>query len=197
MESRYSSQVLGILLVGVLSLSFVPPLARDRAEATRRTELVRHDDPEVADVMEFLDERKTGLSDSEIAELAPLIVAETRAAEISLDLVLALIHIESSGNNYAHSTSGALGLMQLRPSTARAVALDTGIEWDGPSTLFDPARNVTLGIRYLAQLIERFGDLPTALAAYNWGPTRIADWLRRGQNLPTSYSDRVLATRTS
>jgi len=56
-----------------------------------------------------------------------------------------------------------------------------------------PVPNVRLGVAYLKQLIERYGDVETALAAYNWGPTHIAARLRRGEALPAEYSSRVLA----
>jgi soluble lytic murein transglycosylase-like protein len=53
---------------------------------------------------------------------------------------------------------------------------------------------VRLGVRYLAQLIERFGgDLEAALTAYNWGPTRVSRMLQRGQKLPSGYAQSVLS----
>ena len=50
-----------------------------------------------------------------------------------------------------------------------------------------------LGIRYLERLVDRFGDVPTALAAYNAGPTRVARLLRRGHPIPRRYAERVMA----
>ena len=56
-----------------------------------------------------------------------------------MELVLALIQVESSGNAFAVSDIGAIGLMQLRPSTAEEVAGHLGIRWRGTATLFEPA----------------------------------------------------------
>ena len=52
--------------------------------------------------------------------------------------------------------------------------------------------NVRLGVSYLQELVRRFGSVSTALAAYNWGPTRIAERLRRGESIPVVYPQRVM-----
>jgi soluble lytic murein transglycosylase len=147
---------------------------------------------EVAAVAEFLGRRHTGLIPEEIAEVAEVIVSESRGAGLSPALVVALIHVESSGYSFAVSHAGALGLMQLRPATAEAQRI--GVSWEGPATLFDPVANVRLGVSYLARLLERYGNVGTALAAYNWGPTRVGARLRRGEEIPSGYAQRVLAS---
>jgi len=91
-------------------------------------------------------------------------LAERKAWEYGLnpELVKSVIEVESSWNPYARSRKGALGLMQLMPETAREL---------GVSNPFDPEANIDGGTRYLKYLVERFGDLELALAAYNAGPT--------------------------
>lgn len=88
--------------------------------------------------------------------------------------VQALVEVESTCAPNARSRAGALGLAQLRPSTGRAVARDTGVPWRGEATLLDPDANLRLGIAYLRQLEQRFGDVRLAVAAYNLGPERVA-----------------------
>jgi soluble lytic murein transglycosylase-like protein len=85
------------------------------------------------------------------------------AREFSLpeSLLHAVVQIESNGNPRAVSPKGALGLMQLMPGTAREVGVDDPL---------DPEQNLRGGAAYLSRQIERFGDLPRALAAYNAGP---------------------------
>jgi hypothetical protein len=136
----------------------------------------------------------TGLMPDEVARLGVAIVRESRRAGIPMELVLALIQVESSGNAFAVSHVGAMGLMQLLPSTAEEVAGELGIHWVGPSTLFEPVTNIRLGVEYLRQLVKRYDDVSTALAAYNWGPGRIGDKLRRGEAIPAGYSGKVMAT---
>jgi soluble lytic murein transglycosylase len=66
--------------------------------------------------------------------------------------------------------------MQLMPETARRTARTNGIPYDG--NLFDPQTNMQLGTAYLAGLVQDFGNcLPLAIAAYNAGPTNVANWL--------------------
>jgi len=80
-------------------------------------------------------------------------------------LVRAVIAAESNFNASAVSQKGAIGLMQLMPSTA----LDMGT-----ADPFDPADNIEGGVRYLSALLEKFGgDLELALAAYNAGPANV------------------------
>ena len=134
----------------------------------------------------------SGLLPEEVSRLSLAIAAESRRAGLPIELVLAVILVESDGYNFAVSEVGAMGLMQLMPSTAEAVARQVGLLWEGPVTLFDPVSNVRLGVFYLHRLIERYGSLTTALAAYNWGPTRIAKRLQRGEPIPAAYAGRVL-----
>lgn len=95
-------------------------------------------------------------------------------------LVLGLIEHESRFDPDAVGPRGALGLMQLRPFVARAVAGRHGLAYTGPATLRVPVRNVEIGCAYLVEMKRRFGELSLALAAYNKGPTRVARELRRG-----------------
>ena len=144
-------------------------------------------------IAEHLASRRTGLGPAEIERLAAAVVSEARARDFDPWLVLAVIEVESGFDNFAVSPVGALGLMQILPSTGEALARRLGIPWRGSRTLFDPVANVKLGVAYLDELRERFGRLPTALAAYNWGPGRIGRWLRNGSTLPVHYAQRVLS----
>lgn len=88
----------------------------------------------------------------------------SKSAKYSLDpaLVRAMITAESNWNPNAISRKGAVGLMQLMPSTAREMNLDP----------FSPEENIEGGTRYMRYLLDRFnGRLDIALAAYNAGPT--------------------------
>src|SRR5260221_360842 len=93
-------------------------------------------------------------------------------------LALGLVRQESSFNAAAVSSSGALGLMQLLPATAREVAGRANVPFIQDKLTSDPAYNVALGSQYLSELLKRFGGShEIALAAYNGGPNRVARWL--------------------
>ena len=93
-------------------------------------------------------------------------------------LALAVTRQESSFNAAAVSPSGALGLMQLLPGTARDVAGRLGVPFIQDKLTRDPAYNVQLGSQYLSEMLGRFGgSYELALAAYNAGPNRVARWL--------------------
>ncbi len=144
-------------------------------------------------ILAFLESRHTGLSRQEESGLARVIVREARKNRLDPALILAVVQVESGGYHQAISPVGAMGLMQLLPSTAEELAGKLGLDWRGPDSLYDPELNVTLGIAYLRQLANRFeGDVSTALAAYNWGPGRINRRIRAGSGVPSHYVNLVL-----
>ncbi|MEO0913448.1 MAG: lytic transglycosylase domain-containing protein [Pseudomonadota bacterium] len=96
-----------------------------------------------------------------VADYGAEILKATSGTEISPALVVAVIATESAGNPEAKSHAGARGLMQLMPATA---------ERFGVKKIFDPAENITGGVKYLTFLLDRFkGDAVLALAGYNAG----------------------------
>lgn len=151
-----------------------------------------NDDALVAHLMDKLALRRSSLSEPERRTLAETIVREARAQGLAPHLVAAVIEVESAGQHRAVSHVGALGLMQILPATGRELAAKHGVPWSGPETLFDPQINVKLGVAYLRELTNRYGDVALALAAYNWGPAVIDRRLRDGDALPSEYIDSVM-----
>ena len=94
-------------------------------------------------------------------------------------LIHAIIRQESLFDAGAVSPSGALGLMQLMPATARSVAGKMKIKKFSTTLLTaDPRTNVALGSNYLAELVDKFdGSYVMAIAGYNAGPGRVNGWL--------------------
>jgi hypothetical protein len=106
--------------------------------------------------------------------------------------VMAIIEVESTCSPTANSPRGAVGLTQIKPSTARAVAKDLGLPWGGANALEQPSLNIRLGLGYLAQLEEKFGDPYVAMAAYNLGPQK-ASRMSRQHAKGARYVKKILA----
>jgi soluble lytic murein transglycosylase-like protein len=121
-----------------------------------------------------------------LEDLQPYIDGLSRQYGIDPELVNAVIEVESAWNPRARSRKGALGLMQLLPSTGLRL---------GVRDPFDPWDNIAGGVRYLRFLLDRFsGDVRLALAGYNAGENIVA---ARGDIPPypetQSYVKQVLA----
>jgi soluble lytic murein transglycosylase len=124
-------------------------------------------------------------------------IVEGHARNYRLDpaLLAAVIFTESKFHADARSDSGAVGLMQLLPDTAKGIALHTGGTKFRVSDLTNPEINVRYGSWYLRHLLDKYGDERTALAAYNAGQENVDRWLaaHEGVQFPETraYVDRV------
>jgi len=108
---------------------------------------------------------------------------KTESAKNNLDpyLVASLIRQESEFDQSVVSYANAYGLMQLLPSTGKAMAREEGISHFETFQLLDPVMNIRLGTRYLREMMEKFGGVQEyALAAYNAGDGRVTDWEAAG-----------------
>ena len=142
---------------------------------------------------EILAENRIYLSRSNVESLASNVDKVSRKFGVDSDMIYAVIQTESAFDPMAMSDSGAMGLMQLLPSTAREVAAQLNIRWTDEKILWDPMTNLEMGTFYLSTLLTRFDNVEVALAAYNQGPNRIAALQSIQEALPMEYSDRVLS----
>ncbi len=95
-------------------------------------------------------------------------------------LLAAVIYTESRFDARARSNAGAMGLMQLLPDTARGIAVRTGGNAFVVDDLYVPELNVRYGAWYLRNLLDRYGDERTALAAYHAGQGNVDSWRKQG-----------------
>jgi soluble lytic murein transglycosylase len=92
---------------------------------------------------------------------------------------------ESAFNVYARSSAGALGLMQLMPSTARYQSKKLGLSRPSVTDILSTEQNLLLGSAYLNNMLAKFsGNMVLATAAYNAGPNRVLRWLPKNGDVP-------------
>jgi soluble lytic murein transglycosylase len=118
------------------------------------------------------------------------------AAEHRLDpaLMAAVIYQESKFRASVESSSGAIGLMQLTPETARGIAIRTGGSAFRTSDLYNPEINIRYGAWYLDNLFAKYHDERLVLAAYNAGQGNVDRWLAHGE--PIQFAEtRAYVTR--
>lgn len=120
------------------------------------------------------------------ASLEEMILRKSREYGVDGDLIRAVIQMESGGKAHVVSSAGAMGLMQLMPSTAKMLGVEDA---------FDPEQNMDGGVRYLKMMLDRFnGDEKLALAAYHSGPGRVEQY---GGIPPFPIVNRYVKTVTS
>ncbi|HNY29967.1 MAG TPA: transglycosylase SLT domain-containing protein [Fibrobacteria bacterium] len=114
-------------------------------------------------------------------------------------LILAVVLTESGGQFEAlgrHSggnLSGAVGVMQIQPITARAMAGELGLDPPVSEDLLDPSFNVRIGVAFLLKMVHRYGDLRMGILAYNMGPVALENRLKGNEALPQRYVQVVMA----
>lgn len=110
------------------------------------------------------------------AELCETLARAADVNDLPAPFFIRLLYQESRFNPASVSPAGALGIAQFMPATAEGVGLDNP---------FDPVQAITASANLLRTLLERFGNLGLAAAAYNAGPRRVQEWIEKKGKLPT------------
>lgn len=147
----------------------------------------------IAKAANDISKHNSTLDSKSIYEISKTIYEESIKYNFNPLLVTAIIKTESNYEPTAVSDSYAYGLFQVRRFIAPELAENIGIEWDGAEkTLFDPIKNIKIGVYYLSMLNRDFNDLKTAVIAYNQGPYAVQERLTNNQELPDNYVNKVL-----
>jgi len=104
------------------------------------------------------------------------ILLYSKEFDVDAGIIASVANVESSFNEDAKSSKGAIGLMQLMPDTAKWLAGKIGENYS-EDKLYDGEYSIKLGSYYLSLLIKQFGDFKTAVCAYNAGPGNVKNWL--------------------
>jgi soluble lytic murein transglycosylase len=137
------------------------------------------------------------ISSSERAEILRSVTSAAQLFRLDPFLIVSVMDVESSFRRGAVSPKGAQGIMQVMPTTGDYIKKSLLPKRFQNGSLFQIAHNTAVGSRYLSHLSHRFkNNWYHALAAYNWGPTRLASTLDRGGKIPApvkGYATKVLA----
>ena len=112
-----------------------------------------------------------------------IIVKYSEKYQVDENLVFAIIKTESNFDKDVISNKGAVGLMQLMTNTAKEVALKNNIELDVNNIeqdLLTPEKNIEIGTKYIGMMIQKYGNIQVALAAYNAGTGTVDNWIEKG-----------------
>lgn len=141
-------------------------------------------------IAQFLEPRMRDTPQLERLNIGQWILDKSYENNLDPLLVLAVIQVESTFDDCAYSRFGAKGLMQVMPR--RILTKEELAKYAFNHHIFyEPQWNISFGVDYLASLVDRFGSLETALAAYNAGPTRVSR-LKSEQPVRTRYVRKVM-----
>lgn len=177
-----------IVIITLFSYYYSFPIYYKMLNEQNKVDIIKNTirvDYEKTRILKIISSFHSGLPHAEAIKISNLIFNIGKEYEINPALILAVIRVESSFNNYSYSDVGAVGLMQVRPVTGLYLIKKYNIkskkfnyntkyiEYLPASYLYNPSLNIRIGARYLLSLLYEFKSLKLALFAYNVGPTII------------------------
>jgi soluble lytic murein transglycosylase len=171
MSKRTRTRLLLIPIAGLLCLIIVYHANPNRTASWRSS----HEEEIVGKIADHIANENPRLTGGHLASIARAVYEESENCGLDYRFVLAVMKVESNFSQKAVSSKGARGLLQIKPSLAKYIAPEVGIEWHGARTLDDPGKNVKIGLHLLSGLMEDFDNLHMALHAYNMGSRRLKE----------------------
>ena len=209
------SELLATTVVGILLIVFMSITAyilvnsqkiktRDRQIASIKTEMVMltyaiETQQREAKLLALIRKLSgTAVADSTLCRVATLVRRSSDQFGYDPLLLVAVIRCEGMMNPAAlgrfrsGKKSGAMGLMQLKYTTAVEVARQLQVPGLSEKDLLNPEINLILGVGYLTQLVGRFKSFKLGLIAYNQGPGAVRQTISNREPLPMEYYRKVL-----
>jgi soluble lytic murein transglycosylase len=146
----------------------------------------------IGKIAEYMKEEDATIAEDKLRSVARMIYEESEGYNVDYRLILAIVKIESNFKHNAVSSKGARGLLQVKPSLAKFIARDIGMQWGGPKTLDEPEKNIKIGVHLFSGLVENFDNITMALHAYHVGPTKLKTILSEKRKPDKSFINLVL-----
>jgi len=143
-------------------------------------------------IFEFLVDEGVDIPPERLLSISKMIYRTSKSHNLDYRLMLAIMKVESNYRHDAVSPKGARGLLQVKPSLAKYIAKDAGVNWGGKKTLDEPEKNIKIGVYFFSMLMRDFESLNLALHAYNMGPTKFKKVLSENTRYNKKFSNLVL-----
>ena len=146
----------------------------------------------IGKIVDHMKEEDATIAEDKLRSVAKMIYEASEDYSVDYRLILAIVKIESNFKHNAVSPKGARGLLQVKPSLAKFIARDIGMQWGGPKTLDEPDKNIKIGIHLFSGLVENFDSITMALHAYHVGPTKLKTILSEKRKPDKNFINLVL-----
>ena len=146
----------------------------------------------IGKIVDHMKEEDATIAEDKLRSVAKMIYEASEDYSVDYRLVLAIVKIESNFKYNAVSSKGARGLLQVKPSLAKFIARDIGMQWGGPKTLDEPDKNIKIGVHLFSGLVENFDNITMALHAYHVGPTKLKTILSEKRKPDKTFTNLVL-----
>jgi soluble lytic murein transglycosylase len=147
----------------------------------------------IKQIVHYLKGKNVNLHEDKLNGMAHTVYNESQLYALDYRLVLAVMKVESNFRQQAKSPDGARGLLQIRPSLAKYISKDAGIAYSGAKCLYEPDKNIRLGVYHLSRLMDDFKNVSHALNAYNAGSKRVRGKLSRNIEPSNMFVRKVLS----
>lgn len=175
-----------IIFVMMLFMNLIPTIDKAYCSDDDKKEAI------INEIVQFLKEKKVKLSNAKLESMGETVYEESRLYDLDYRLVLAIIKVESNFRHNVTSRAGARGLMQIKPTLAKFISKNTGIEFKNKKDLDEPDKNIRLGAYHISKLMEDFENIHAVLHAYNVGPRKARTRLNKENEPNTVFTRRVL-----
>jgi len=146
----------------------------------------------IKEIVNFLKDKKVKLSNDRLSRMAHTLYDECKLYELDYRFVLAIIKVESNFRHNVTSRDGSKGLMQIKPSLAKLIAKNRGVEFKSSKELHEPDNNIRFGTHHISKLMEDFENLREVLFAYNAGQKKAKGKLFKEDEPHGPFTQKVL-----
>ena len=181
-----------LILVAVGAIAIVSCFMYERLNYAFGRHILREKEATVKQIAEHMKREGATIRTDKLRSIATMVYNEAADYSVDYRLVLAIMKVESNFRHDAVSSKGARGLLQVKPSLAKFIANDIGIQWRGPKTLDEPDKNIKIGVHLFSALVNDFDNISMALDAYHVGPTRLKEILTKNRKPDDCFINAVL-----